>query len=625
LAQAIGASWAPPLRSGCGAAAAARCVRATSAAASASPAVAMDDATSVSGLLSPRPQEVDEAGGEGPAFSGSFSRGLGAHARGRRRLEPHEWPGVGRGHLTCGCRSTSLLALGVAAFLAAAATMRGDSAATRDMMVADESDVVGLSAHHKESEGSHHRRRKTHHPYYLAHAKEGWKVYVKSHTGHKRACTVLHVMTKHVKIHYDTFPDAFDEWIPKHSSRILGLVPTTTSTSTSTTRTVTSTTTFTETTTSTSTSTQTTTTSSSTTTPRQYVSLFCFTLARSDNDELAIMRMQLEKRIGVYDCDEQIVFSDEVTWLSEGPTYLRGHSNKILIETHKVGVNFSDALTGSEADARTAAWLNAADYVKCWKEVIMDGRFRWHDWVVKVDPDTVFLPARLRAQLMHKPDHASDAVYLRTCKSTPRKCLNTVTLSRSYGADWSIQVVGSSDDTYIVESVCDTSSEHGQNCEKEGWGKGVHNVKNQNSKVVGEGNCCNEKNAVKSVTNECPQKQSESKDPGLSGALEVMSKAAVEKFGQQYQQCLVDGYGSTGEEFFLQECLELLGVGHMPGEHLLSDEFCGSYAEECRGTQVAFHPFKTLESYLLCMGHAFEELSVPELHADLLQVSHADG
>jgi len=335
--------------------------------------------------------------------------------------------------------------------------------------------------------------------------------------------------------------------------------------------------------------------------------------------------LQLEKRVGLYDCDEQIVFSDKVTWLSEGPTYLRGHKNQILIETVKVGADFSDAKLGGEAGARKAAWLNAADYVQCWRHVIDDGRFRWHDWVVKVDPDTVFMPARLRAQLMHKPEHSSDAVYLRTCKTTPRKCVNTLTISRSYGGDWQMQVVGASTDNYMVAAQCDATTGHGQECKSQGWGDGVNLVVNQNQKTVGEGNCCNEKNLVKSVTQDCPQEQSESKDPGLSGALEVISKAGVEVFGQEVQRCLRPGYGAIGEEFFLQECLEVLGVKDLPGIDLLSDEFCGGFPQRCHGSQVAFHPFKTVDEYLQCMGEAFEEASVPELHSDLFQLSQADG
>jgi len=38
-------------------------------------------------------------------------------------------------------------------------------------------------------------------------------------------------------------------------------------------------------------------------------------------------------------------------------------------------------------------------FMQAWDKVIKEGRFRRHDWVVKVDPDAVFFPERLRYRL----------------------------------------------------------------------------------------------------------------------------------------------------------------------------------------------------------------------------------
>lgn len=356
---------------------------------------------------------------------------------------------------------------------------------------------------------------------------------------------------------------------------------------------------------------------------RKYVSLFCFTMTRADegNTELQLIRLQLAKRFGIFDCDQQIVFSDRETWLSAGPTLLKNHKNPMLISTFAVEADLSDA----KDDPRKAAWLNAGDFVKCWQQVVLDGRYRWNDYVVKVDPDTVFVPARLRDRLKEGFPNNNQAIYLKTCKTTPRKCYNLVKVKREYGADTVIKVVGASTDTYSVGSTCDMNSKAGKECLAGGWGNGVHIITNQNGKAIGEGNCCHEHNEVTSVDHDCAQQQFDSKDPGLSGALEIVSKAAVDLYSENGHRCKADSYLDMGEDFFMQECFKLLGCEGIPGQTLLQDDFCGGVPGDCAGPEVAFHPFKTLHDHIKCMGNTFMNLATPELHADLIAVTNADG
>jgi len=42
------------------------------------------------------------------------------------------------------------------------------------------------------------------------------------------------------------------------------------------------------------------------------------------------------------------------------------------------------------------SWDNAKIFLRAWKAVMADGRFRKHDWVIKLDADTVFYPDRLK-------------------------------------------------------------------------------------------------------------------------------------------------------------------------------------------------------------------------------------
>jgi len=62
------------------------------------------------------------------------------------------------------------------------------------------------------------------------------------------------------------------------------------------------------------------------------------------------------------------------------------------------------------------SWSNAGVFVKGWKAVMEDGRFRKHDWILKSDADSVFLPERLKGHVGWMMTHGcglpSELVYL---------------------------------------------------------------------------------------------------------------------------------------------------------------------------------------------------------------------
>merc|ERR1712099_13136 len=45
------------------------------------------------------------------------------------------------------------------------------------------------------------------------------------------------------------------------------------------------------------------------------------------------------------------------------------------------------------------AWINAPFYANAWEAIAKDGRWADYAWTVKIDPDTVFLPDRLKLKL----------------------------------------------------------------------------------------------------------------------------------------------------------------------------------------------------------------------------------
>jgi hypothetical protein len=56
-------------------------------------------------------------------------------------------------------------------------------------------------------------------------------------------------------------------------------------------------------------------------------------------------------------------------------------------------------------------------FLKAWEQVKTDGLYRQHDWIVKVAPDAVFFPQRLRDRLVRiAPVNSGASMYLLNCK-----------------------------------------------------------------------------------------------------------------------------------------------------------------------------------------------------------------
>jgi len=156
----------------------------------------------------------------------------------------------------------------------------------------------------------------------------------------------------------------------------------------------------------TSTSTNTTTTLTTTTTTLDPFSLFCFSVMMPSGMELSLIRNQLSQGASIFGCDRWSVYSSELIWLSPGPP---------SINAVKLDLDFHPPT--HVAGALTATWLNTGNFVKAWDAVIEDSSFWLNSWAVKVDPDAVFFPARLRDNL-RKLDTKEEAVYIRNCPMT---------------------------------------------------------------------------------------------------------------------------------------------------------------------------------------------------------------
>jgi hypothetical protein len=121
---------------------------------------------------------------------------------------------------------------------------------------------------------------------------------------------------------------------------------------------------------------------------------------RPDSYEVKLIKKQHEVGISIFGCDEHTVFSNRPV------AYAPGHVSSV------VDTNLTCEIGG---EFRTA--MNAAIFQVVWRKVISDARFRYHDWTVKVDPDSVFFPERLRRTLVERFEQVPpNGVYLNNCK-----------------------------------------------------------------------------------------------------------------------------------------------------------------------------------------------------------------
>jgi len=98
---------------------------------------------------------------------------------------------------------------------------------------------------------------------------------------------------------------------------------------------------------------------------------------------MELARYQREHGLGIFRCQEYKALSDFKVQLP------------FKLETTAIGDMKSPTIDWGWGPT----YANAAVFKRAWKVIIDDGRYRHHDWVVKVDPDAVFFAERLRQHL----------------------------------------------------------------------------------------------------------------------------------------------------------------------------------------------------------------------------------
>lgn len=135
--------------------------------------------------------------------------------------------------------------------------------------------------------------------------------------------------------------------------------------------------------------------------PGQSSSLLCATVMLPWTYEVDLIEMQLARKEGIVACDEFVVYSNPQQSLARGTVIARDlHMD---LHCHKGGEYYT--------------YINTPVFQKFWDRLIADGEFKSHAWIVKVDPDTVFFPNRLRQLLRGISEtHSGGGLFLNNCQ-----------------------------------------------------------------------------------------------------------------------------------------------------------------------------------------------------------------
>mmetsp|Transcript_80897 Transcript_80897/g.187853 ORF Transcript_80897/g.187853 Transcript_80897/m.187853 type:complete len:421 (+) Transcript_80897:134-1396(+) len=125
-------------------------------------------------------------------------------------------------------------------------------------------------------------------------------------------------------------------------------------------------------------------------------SLFCFTSILAEDVDPQLLALEHMYKAGIFSCEEYDVYSRRPVQLVPGVrcTTIEPDADCSMVEHASSCANFG--------------------FVEVWQKVVSDGRFRYHNWTVKVDPDAVFFPGRL-LKIVRKIPEPETGVYLSNC------------------------------------------------------------------------------------------------------------------------------------------------------------------------------------------------------------------
>uniref|UniRef100_A0A7S4QAW5 Uncharacterized protein n=1 Tax=Alexandrium monilatum TaxID=311494 RepID=A0A7S4QAW5_9DINO len=142
-------------------------------------------------------------------------------------------------------------------------------------------------------------------------------------------------------------------------------------------------------------------------------SLFCWSHMEEGGSEQDLITSQLKAKFGIFACNDFCVISR-----SKSPIVLGHHprNSSLMVKTWAHNLPH-DVLGNIAAGDATTSWKNARTFYVAWQALFDAGVLWSHDWTVKVDPDAVFFPERLRwhVDAYTKPPHGPGRFYVLNC------------------------------------------------------------------------------------------------------------------------------------------------------------------------------------------------------------------
>jgi hypothetical protein len=135
-----------------------------------------------------------------------------------------------------------------------------------------------------------------------------------------------------------------------------------------------------------------------------HLTLFCWSVSRNSGYEADVMKKQLTAGAGIFACDGFAVLCESEWHVGWGPGERIGEVNAIT---------FNGAGVGTSKDGTAA---NAELFMNAWEAVLEHTMAMKFDWTIKVDPDAVVVPHRLRE---HFHDLSGKKVFVRNCNKLP--------------------------------------------------------------------------------------------------------------------------------------------------------------------------------------------------------------
>jgi len=151
--------------------------------------------------------------------------------------------------------------------------------------------------------------------------------------------------------------------------------------------------------------------------------LFCWLIMQTVGnnpmgwEEEKLVKHQLTRGIGIFACNDWAVMTDVALALNRWGQYgfprITGNKPNPEVDMATWSLGSLEAQKGPQSNP-----LNSLAFRTAWDALRSSGQLEGHDWIVKVDPDAVFFPSRLREHLKaYMPGHGNgwDNVFLENC------------------------------------------------------------------------------------------------------------------------------------------------------------------------------------------------------------------